>query len=246
MTEHTIEQIPCYIEAHIVSKSAQNIHVIYLGIDEHDLKGLEITCELIKESCPDCSYIIVSYMPGDWNTDFSPWPAPPVFGNEDFKGCAQDTLDWLTKYCIPYIEQEYIPQQSDIENLSIDAESTEITRHIAGYSLAGLFSLWGFYETGLFTHVVSASGSLWFPNWLDYVQEKATPENSSIYMSLGDKEDNAKQPVMDTVGDVTRAMYEIIQANANVENHILEWNQGKHFKDVPQRIAKGIVWSLQH
>lgn len=111
MTEHTIEQIPCYIEAHIVSKSAQNIHVIYLGIDEHDLKGLETTCELIKESCPDCSYIIVSYMPGGWNTE---------------------------------------------------------------------------------------------------------------------------------------AMYEIIQANANVENHILEWNQGKHFKDVPQRIAKGIVWSLQH
>lgn len=167
----------------------------------------------------------------DWNADLSPWEAPPVFGNEAFGGGAEATLRCVTDKLLP----ELIPQL----NCGQDAEI-----YIGGYSLAGFFALWAAYQTNMFRGVAAASPSVWFPGWIDYAGSNAI-RTGRVYLSLGDKEEKTRNPVMRTVGDNIRRQYEMLQGDAHCEECTLEMNQGNHFKEPDIRTAKGFAWLLK-
>jgi predicted alpha/beta superfamily hydrolase len=115
---------------------------------------------------------------------------------------------------------------------------------IAGYSLGGLFSLYSLYETDVFTRAVSASGSMWFPGFWEYVnghEMKAKPER--IYMSLGDQEAKSKNPYLCTVQEKTEAIYKHFEEIGLPVKY--ELNPGNHFQNADERLAKGIAWCLQ-
>ena len=63
-----------------------------------------------------------------------------------------------------------------------------------------------------------------------------------VYLSLGDKEEKAKNPVMATVGDKIREAYALLQDQG--VPCILQWNEGNHFKDADIRTAKAFSWIL--
>ncbi len=109
---------------------------------------------------------------------------------------------------------------------------------LGGYSLAGLFALWTATKTELFTGVAAASPSVWFPGWPDYVQEHPILAKR-VYLSLGDREERTKNPVLAAVGDRIRALHESLR-----EEHttVLEWNPGNHFRDSEGRTAKAFSW----
>jgi hypothetical protein len=65
-----------------------------------------------------------------------------------------------------------------------------------------------------------------------------------VYLSLGDKEEKTRNPVMRTVGDCLRRQYELLSAEPQVEC-TLEMNQGNHFKEADIRTAKGFAWLLK-
>ncbi len=44
-------------------------------------------------------------------------------------------------------------------------------------------------------------GSLWFPDWDHYVRNHVIQSKCSVYLSLGGKEEKAKNKVMAAVGD---------------------------------------------
>ena len=151
---------------------------------------------------------------------------------EAFSGGAQDTLKWLINRCIPYVEA----------CLEVDC----CTRLIGGYSLAGLFSLYAFYESGAFSGAASCSGSLWYPGWTEYMQTRKAPQQSSIYLSLGRKEEKARNPLINTVGEKTRWQYEQILHDENVRTSAFVLNNGGHFTDVETRIAQGFAWLIEN
>ena len=64
----------------------------------------------------------------------------------------------------------------------------------------------------------------------------------SVYLSLGGKEEKAKNKVMAAVGDRTRAQEGLLQEDSMVESVVLEWNAGGHFADAGKRLAKGVKW----
>ena len=66
--------------------------------------------------------------------------------------------------------------------------------------------------------------------------------SSSVYLSLGDKEEKARNPVMAQVGDCIRKQYELLVGQG--VNTILEWNKGNHFQHTGERTAKGFAWLL--
>lgn len=82
--------------------------------------------------------------------------------------------------------------------------------YIGGYSLAGLFALWAACQKNVFQGVAAASPSVWFPGFAAYMDEKGI-QCENIYLSLGDKEEKARNPVMATVGDRIRDMYEMLK-----------------------------------
>lgn len=161
----------------------------------------------------------------DWNAQFSPWTAPPVFGKDAFSGKGNDTLRFL--------EDEFLPE--------IKSKFPESEVFLTGYSLAGLFSLWALYESEKFNGAVCCSSSLWFDKWDEYASLHRIKSPSTIYMSLGDCEEKTKNKVMSKVGDRTRRQAEILKEDPNVEKLYFEWNEGGHFDEPLKRVAKGIA-----
>ena len=195
-------------------------------VDAHDAELLTLQVEALGE-CP-LPFALAAFEVTDWNRDLSPWAAPPVFGKVPFGGGAEETLRLLTDRLLPELRSR----------LAL-GEDTKLC--IGGYSLAGLFALWAATRTDLFSGVAAASPSVWFPGWIEYV--KTHPIRAGkVYLSLGDREERAKTPLMAAVGDCIREQYALLRADHTVT---LEWNPGNHFVDSDLRCAKGIAWVLR-
>ena len=193
--------------------------VLVQPVGDHDLEGIKNEVEYISGNC-DKQFRMIAYKVDDWNKDLSPWNAPAVYGNEDFGDGARETLCKILDIC----------------------NDTGKTYYIGGYSLAGLFALWALYETDVFKAAAAVSPSMWFPGFADYMKENEIKSNK-VYLSLGNKEEKARNPVMATVGDRIREAYGLLQ-DKNV-NCVLEWNEGNHFKDADVRTAKAFAWLLK-
>lgn len=109
--------------------------------------------------------------------------------------------------------------------------------------MAGLFSLWAAYRTDVFTGVAAASPSTWFPDFLQYMKGHDI-RTDSVYLSLGDREEKTRNPVMATVGDCIREGYELLRCGWI--RTILEWNPGNHFQNARVRTAKGFAWVMKN
>lgn len=107
-----------------------------------------------------------------------------------------------------------------------------------GYSLGGLAALYFHCEAG-FSGCGSCSGSLWYPGWLEYLEARAP--GGKIYLSLGGKEKNARDPLMRTVEEATCQTKALLSASARCT---FVHEPGGHFRDVPQRLARAIAWLL--
>ncbi len=205
----------------IVSLDFGNIYSKYVlvqPVDEYELSTIESEVRLIKELSGK-DFMLKAFPVNDWNNDLSPWKAPPVFGKNGFGDAAAKTLDQILQHC----------------------GDRSKTYFIGGYSLAGLFSLWAAFQTDLFEGVAAASPSVWFPGFSDFV--KANNINcGSVYLSLGDREEQTRNPVMATVGDRIRDIHETL-SERGVEC-VLEMNEGNHFKDADLRTAKAFSWLL--
>ena len=190
--------------------------VLIQPVDDHDLSFVEDEIKAIK-SLTDADFRLVAFKVNDWNSDLSPWKAPPVFGKDDFGEGAAATLD---------------------EILEIVSDKTKVY-YIGGYSLAGLFALWAAYQTDTFGGVAAASPSVWFPGFTEFMEENEI-KSRAVYLSLGDKESKARNPVMATVGEQIQKVHSILKERGVVCT--LEWNEGNHFKDADVRTAKAFAW----
>lgn len=184
-------------------------------VDDHDLEGIEKEYGLIREISGREVHLIALKV-DDWNKDLSPWKAPAVFGIEDFGDGAYDTLSKVLSLCSDESKKYYI----------------------GGYSLAGLFALWASAQTDRFEGVAAASPSVWFPDFLEYMHERK-PQCKKIYLSLGDREEKTRNPVMATVGDRIRELDAFLKQEGF--DCVLEWNEGNHFKDFDIRTAKAFA-----
>ena len=234
----------CHIYRNGGSAKGKVLPVFYWGIAKNDEEIIMAVVSYLKEQMDGIPFLLVAYEVEDWNDAFSPWEAAAVFGKEGFGGKASDTLKWLVECCMPYIESDK----------SVFIKGAETLLHFpTGYSLAGLFSIWAYFESGLFDGAVSCSGSLWFDGWTEYVEEYGKSNDLTgthkkehyIYLSLGEKEEKTKNAKMASVGDNTRALYHFLSERAEQFQCVLEWNKGGHFSEPELRIAKGIKWILQ-
>lgn len=189
--------------------------------------------QLLLDACKqvDCSgFNLVTISGLHWNQELSPWAVETVVSRDDrFTGGASQ---WL-----PVLTDEVVPQ---VERL-LDAPPE--WRCLAGYSMAGLFAVWAAHQTDLFTRILSASGSMWYPRWLEYAREHtpAVPLQG-IYLSVGEQESTSRNAVLQTVGGRTQALARLFaERGMNVK---FEFNPGNHFKNPPLRVVKGIKWLL--
>jgi hypothetical protein len=83
---------------------------------------------------------------------------------------------------------------------------------------------------------------MWFPGFVDYMKANEI-KAKAVYLSLGDMEEKARNPIMASVGNKIREAYELL-SNQGVKC-ILEWNEGNHFQDADIRTAKAFSWIIK-
>lgn len=179
-------------------------------------------------------FVLVAISKLNWDDDMTPWKCQPLFKGDSYcRGYADKYLELIENKIIPEV-QNYITNElhKEIEYFSI-----------AGYSLGGLFAVYSAYKTNTFKRIVSASGSMWYPNFEEYVMKNEISNNiDKIYFSLGNKEKNSKNPILQTVEDKTKSIQKYLSNNIN---SIYEENEGNHFQNAETRMAKGIKWILE-
>ena len=197
-------------------------------VDDHDLEVIEKEAALIRELSGGQNFCLKAVKVKSWSHDLSPWPAPAVFGNEEFGDGAAQTLLFL--------------QDEVLSNLPKNSASAISRVYIGGYSLAGLFALWAGYQTDCFDGIAAASPSIWFPGFLEYMRNNRI-RTEAVYLSLGDREEKTKNPLMSQVGNAIRDAETILKKEG--KECILEWNKGNHFKEADYRTAKAFAWVMK-
>ncbi len=202
---------------------------LVLTIEEHG-EGAELF-EECKNLCVE-DFVLAGISGISWEDDLSPWPAPPTFKKAlPFGGKAGLFLKDIVEQILPRI-------LSQLETKP---------KHIifAGYSLAGLFGVYSAYNTDAFDGIISASGSMWYPDFMSYTDTHTiSPKVKFMYFSVGDKEANTKNAVMKPVEENTRIIAEKLE-KFGVKT-IFELNPGGHFVDDAKRTAKGIAWVIKN
>ncbi len=207
-------------------------HVCLYGPDtESSLPVIWLPCQrsqgknvfaLLRKQC-----ILFCLSDMDWNDDLSPWPAPRLFSaSPDFGGQAPAFLSLFTQNILPAAEA------------MLPFPVTQ--RGIAGYSMAGLFSLYALYHTALFTAAASVSGSLWFDGWAEYASSQSFAVSFPyLYLSLGRKEHRVRNVRMSQIKHCTQSL-------ANAWQIPLILHPGGHFHNPELRLAQGIDALVSH
>ena len=143
-------------------------------------------------------------------------------------GEAEETLAYIEDVLLPCIRRAY----------------GDMPCVLAGYSLGGLFALWAAYRTESFDGICAVSPSLWVRGWDAYAEGRVACADA-VYLSLGDKEERARNVRMAAVGDCVRRQASRLTRQLAEGKTVFEWNRGGHFDDEPGRMARGLAWTAE-
>ncbi len=191
--------------------------------------GSSVIGAMRKIETPECNLLVIGNL--EWDHDMTPWYCPPITENDTpCTGGADEYLDLLLNNILP-------------EALNM-LEGKPSFIGIAGYSLAGLFALYAMYRCNIFDRVASMSGSLWFPEFKEFVfSQEVKKKPGRLYLSLGDREAKTRNPFLKTIQENTEAIFEHYKRIGL--DVVWELNPGNHFKDAALRSAKGIKSILE-
>lgn len=217
-------------------QKSDTLSVIYLPAGGEITQSLpDILKEIKSQNIEDCynTFIIAGFESVNWESDFTPWPAPSPFNkSEAFGGNAKMTLNWILNRYQPELERHF-----KLKN--------QINYYILGHSLGGLFALWAVSVSDMFHGCASCSGSLWYDGFMDFIKTRHFKNESRIYLSLGKNEEKARNAKIASVGNVTRETAELLGNNPNITDFTLQWQEGGHFNDMILRIAQAILWIVK-
>lgn len=196
-------------------------------VGEHEKETIAHEIELLKEYLQGIDFCVIELPVKDWFYEMSPWQTSENLFNDAKVGGASNKLEEIMKQIVEF-ENQY---------------PNENRKYIlAGYSLAGLFALWTSYQTDKFCRIVAASPSVWYPDWIQYIESHKC-RAGKVYLSLGSKEHKTRNVLMAKVADNIKLQQESLIMQ-NIET-VYEINEGNHFKDVTIRMLKGLVWSVE-
>mgnify|MGYP001248699905 CR=1 FL=1 len=161
-----------------------------------------------------------------WDADMTPYPSAPVYKGDHYFGRGEEHLRYLKEEVLPIVTKSLANPPSFYG--------------IAGYSLAGLFACSTLFWDTPFSRVASASGSLWYPGFLDFAKQyEGSLSSKTVSLSLGNKESLAKNAAVAQVGEKTEQFLALIKEKGAEAS--FEWNEGNHFVDADARMARAIA-----
>ena len=193
-------------------------------LGRHERAGFDRTADLVAGAV-GAPVVLAAFQVFDWALDLMPWPDPAISRDPRVGTMAEDTLRYVTDALLPALEADY----------------GRLPVILGGYSLGGLFALWAASQTDRFAAVAAASPSLWIRGWLDFAGSHPV-RTGKVYLSLGDREEHARNRSIARVGDCVRGEYELLQRQLGAQDCTLVWNPGGHFQDEDKRLAAAFGW----
>lgn len=161
------------------------------------------------------------------------WGMYPHSGNEKENLITRLEELYITNCTIIALEvedwnAEFSPWKTECEGGNFAGNGIHTINYIRDYMIKKIKQKYG------------NSGSVWFPDFLNYVTENIDKIHSKkIYLSLGGKENNTENKLLSTVLDNTRKLKTYLEERNIV---FFEINRGGHFADSGKRLAKAIRW----
>ncbi|MBQ2086430.1 MAG: hypothetical protein II464_09185 [Oscillospiraceae bacterium] len=177
------------------------------------------------------SFAAAAVVCDDWDSQMTPWPAPAAFkGRPDFGGKADAFLDAFYREIVPAVED--ITGEPDF-------------RGMAGYSLAGLFSLYSFYNRADLRLCGCVSGSVWYDGFEDWALERIPlAESGSVFFSLGNREEKTRNVKMQHTGEMMRKITEHLNSESDRFEASFRYTSGTHFDGYEDRMHECISWLI--
>lgn len=193
--------------------------IYFIDLPEHPFNVSVAASELF------CSLITLPVH--NWDDALTPWAAPGLYkGNDDFGGQADATIADILDRVIPSIEKQQ--------------EITPTKRAIAGYSLGGLFALYAFTKRAEFSAVASMSGSVWYDDWIDYLDDVAFDGRGRFaFLSIGSKEKRAAPLRLHKVEENTRLCAQLLESRGVNVRHVV--GPGSHIQHTEERLQAGFA-----
>lgn len=167
-------------------------------------------------------FVLAGFEPVDWDQDYAPWPFETPDGRRFGDGAAA---------LLHFAQQIFLPEAE--KRFYFDGRLFAV-----GYSLGGLAALY-FAPQADWAGCGSCSGSLWYPDFLDWLQQH--PPRCPVYLSLGGKEKNTRDPLMAQVEDCTRAAFDLLRPHIKTT---FVHEPGGHFRGTAQRLSNAIAWLM--
>ena len=208
-------------------------------VGEHEQGTLDAEIEAIREAV-NMPFAFVGVPIKDWEKELTPWSDPNISPREGVGKHAFETLDYITKQLLPSLRSRW--ERAD-RFPAEEGANKALPVIIGGYSLAGLFARWAASKTECFDAVAAASPSLWITSWQGF-SEAHQVFARDVYLSLGDREERARNKIMAQVGDNIRWEYEHLQRTLGADHCTLVWEQGGHFSTPHLRLARAFAWCI--
>ena len=209
---------------HIIGQSKPEVVLLQMTFAE-ELPNLQAEVDTIYQATKK-PFVMAAVEVSDWSHDLSPWKSPSISPREQLGDGAIATLRTLETEVLPMLQEKY----------------GELPVILSGYSLAGLFALWAGTQTNTFAAISACSPSLWIEGWANYADAHPLLAKA-VYLSLGDKEEKTRNPLLSTVGDRVREQHDRHQFTT--EHCTLVWEQGGHFVTPHLRTARGFAWCVE-
>lgn len=220
----------CLPEAYM--QGAEHYPVIYVQDGDRLLSVLEDMFDAARGKNTEslCRHIIVGVVPQNRSDDYTPWPAL-VDGMPAFGGLGDRYLQFLAKGLKPRIDTAYrtLPGPSDTS--------------VIGLSLGGLISLYAIYRQECFGCAVCISGSLWYPEFVSFMQNNVPRRADTRVLLLSGRMEGAGDPppLRHSLKCLQRA-YLILKKQLPHHDIPLIWDDGNHADNLDQRFEKALQW----
>lgn len=146
------------------------------------------------------------------NDEYTPWEMDALHSNWSFGGKGDSYLDYVYQELVPNIQNRF----------RISREPKDLT--LGGVSLGGLISLYAMYrEENTFGNFILISASVWFKDFIQYMQSHTLTAEPNVYMYVGEQEGVKKTNAQQHMVPNSKLAYGILRDSIADSDHRIKF-----------------------
>ncbi|WP_440962135.1 alpha/beta hydrolase [Paenibacillus nitricinens] len=206
--EHMGRQITVYLPKAYQSFTERSFPAVFLQDGDFLFKESIAAIENDVEEGITDPVIFIGIDSQHRNDEYTPWEMSALFKDWSFGGKGDAYLDYVYQNLVPYIKSAY----------RISQEPGKLA--LGGVSLGGLISLYAMYRTEpIFDNFILISASVWFKDFIDYMEITRLDRECKVYMYVGEQEGIQKTNAQKDMVPNSKRAFNLLKEKIDVADH---------------------------